>query len=52
MLYFKEGGYTDFEPVIDFYTLFRGIFNAFWEMVKGIAQVFGIDIEEGKTETE
>lgn len=45
--------YTEnFEPVEDFYTLFRGIFNAFWEALRKILAVFGIDVDEGKTETE
>ncbi|MBQ8028119.1 MAG: hypothetical protein IJ262_01785 [Clostridia bacterium] len=52
-LYKKDGGYSEnFEPVTDFYTLFRGIFDAFWEALTKILVVFGIDVEEGKTETE
>lgn len=45
----KDGGYTDMEPVLDFYTLFRGIFDGFWKMIVQIAKVLGVDVDEGKT---
>ena len=51
MKLYGEGNYTDnFGPVEDFYTLFRGIFEAFWEALRSILKTFGVDVEEGKTE--
>lgn len=50
----KEGGYTDLTALTDFYALFRGIFNAFWEALKGIIKAINpdFDLDEGKTSTE
>lgn len=41
---------NEFGAVEDFYTLFRGIFQAFWEALKSILTTFGVDVEEGKTQ--
>lgn len=48
-----KGDYTDnWGPVEDFYTLFRGIFEAFWEALKSILKALDpdFDADEGKTE--
>lgn len=50
---YKDGGYVngnDFDVATDFYTLFRGIFDAFWEALRKICLIFGVDINEGKTD--
>ena len=48
----KEGGNSDLTALTDFYTLFRGIFEAFWDALKGILKAINpnFDADEGKTE--
>ena len=45
-------GSPDFDVAIKFYELWRGIATAFFQFIKHVCILFGVDVEEGKTPSE
>ena len=42
----------DFDVAMKFYELWRGISTAFFQFIKHVCILFGVDVEEGKTPSE
>ena len=45
-------GSPNFDVAMKFYELWRGIATAFFQFIKHVCILFGVDVEEGKTPSE